>query len=215
LPANHFDDAMDFSEYLISTGCVKFGRFELKSGRLSPYFINFGILGDGEKLDAVGVYFADYIKGKCKCDLIFGPAYKGIPIAIATSIAYSGKYSPIEWAFDRKEAKSHGDVGIIVGSQIPGKRVIIVDDVFTTGGTKVNAVELLRVQGAKSIEILVGVDREEKGEKENAVEEFENNTGVKVHSLAKISELYSKMKKNGMIPKETEKLYEEYRKLYG
>ena len=206
---------MDFTDYLISTGCVKFGKFELKSGRISPYFVNFGLLDDGEKLDTAAVYFADYIKANCKCDLVFGPAYKGIPLAVATSIAYSGKYSPIGWAFDRKEAKTHGDAGIIVGSQISGKRVILVDDVFTTGGTKENAVALLKAQGAKSIEILVGVDREEKGENANAVEEFENKTNVKVHSLAKISGIYSEMKKEGKIPKETEKLYEEYRKVYG
>jgi len=206
---------MDFIDFLISTGCVKFGEFRLKSGRISPYFVNFGLLDDGEKLDALGVYFADYIKKNCACDLIFGPAYKGIPLAIAASVAYSGKYSPVAWAFDRKEAKTHGDAGIIVGSAIKGKRVIIVDDVFTTGGTKENAVALLKAQGARSVEVLVGVDREEKGGKGNAVEELEAKTGVKVRSLAKISEIYLKMKKDGKIPKETENLYDEYRKLYG
>ena len=208
----------EFIEFLVKEGALKFGEFTLKSGRKSPYFVNTGVICTGEGLDKLGKFFASAIMEHGPAPIIYGPAYKGIPLAVAASISLSRDHkTPTSWLFNRKEAKTHGDKGAFVG-KLPqeGEEVILIDDVFTTGGTKYESVGLLESMGAKVKCLVIGVDREENGESGNAVEEFTEKTKIPVYSIAKISECfeYLKGKEIGGKVYVTDGVYEAFRK-YG
>jgi len=212
----------EFIEFLVKENALKFGDFTLKSGRKSPYFVNTGVICSGEGLDKLGQFFADTIMKEGTAPIIYGPAYKGIPLATAASVSLFRDHStPNSWLFNRKEIKTHGDTGAFVG-KLPekGEEVIVIDDVFTTGGTKYEAVELLESMGAKVKYLVIGVDREEKGESKPAVEEFIEKTKVPVYSIAKISDAFEYLKGkeiNGKVHV-TEELYaafQKYRDDYG
>jgi orotate phosphoribosyltransferase len=156
----------DFAKFLASTKAVKFGDFVLKSGKKSPVFIDFGQLFSGKELIALGEYYADYIVGNSlnHVDVLFGPAYKGINISIAVSIALFQKYNlSIPFAYNRKVEKAHGESGKFVGFDLASaKTALILDDVFTDGGTKYEVIDML--SGFKQLKIkaiVIGVDREE------------------------------------------------------
>lgn len=205
-----------FIEFLVKEGALKFGDFTLKSGRKSPYFVNTGVICTGEGLDKLGKFFASAIMEHGSAPIIYGPAYKGIPLAAAASISLSRDHgTPNSWLFNRKEAKTHGDKGAFVG-KLPqeGEEVIIIDDVFTTGGTKYESVKLLEAMGAKVKYLLIGVDREEKGESRNAVEEFTEKTKIPVYSIAKISECFEYLKGKEVAGKVhvIDELYESFQK---
>ncbi|MBI2079430.1 orotate phosphoribosyltransferase [Candidatus Micrarchaeota archaeon] len=215
----------EFIEFLAKSGAIKFGEFTLKSGRLSPYFINTGVLSDGETTYELARHYAKliYETYQSNFDAIYGPAYKGIPLAVAISIALFKEHQIIKpWIFDRKEKKIHGDVSGFVGGSIDhNARVIIVDDVLTTGGTKVEAIEKIK-NGlrANSISIVIAVDRMEKGNKDGAIEEFTAQTGVPVYSITKIKDVFEHLKNTSISGKtyvdaDLYKQFIEYRKKYG
>ena len=206
----------EFIEFLVRTGALKFGDFTLKSGRKSPYFVNTGVISSGEDLNTLAGFFAEKIKEVGPVKTIFGPAYKGIPLAVATSISLATKYKiQTNWLFNRKEIKTHGDAGAFVG-KLPEKEkeVILIDDVFTTGGTKYESVNLLSAMGLTIKYMVVGVDRQEKGKEGNAVEEFTSETGIPVHVIVNISEAfeYLRGRKIGGKAAVDEKLYSAFKK---
>ena len=153
----------DFIDFLLACDALKFGDFTTKSGRKTPYFINTGSFDSGERIRQLGVFYAAHLvhSGLTGCDTIFGPAYKGVPLAVATSIALQVDHSiDAGYSFDRKEAKEHGDKGFIVGRQLQeGDRVIIVEDVITAGTTLQRLVLILREKNAVQIAgVIVAVD---------------------------------------------------------
>ena len=206
----------EFIEFLVKENALRFGEFTLKSGRKSPFFVNTGVICSGAGLAKLADFFAKKIIETGTAPIIYGPAYKGIPLAVAASISLSKEHNfPNSWLFNRKEAKTHGDKGALVGDlPKPGEEVILVDDVFTTGGTKYESVALLEALGAKVKSLVIGVDREEKGEEKNAVEEFVEKTKIPVHSIAKISDCFEYLRGKEIDGKVhvTEEIYEAFQK---
>ena len=179
-----------FIELALARGALAFGRFTLKSGRESPYFFNAGIFSDGAAAATLGRCYAEaLIRSGLHFDMLFGPAYKGIPLATATAIALAEHHGrSVPYAYNRKEAKGHGEGGLIVG-KLAG-RVVIVDDVISDGTAKREAIELIRAAGAEPAGILLALDRQERGEGErSAVEEVEKRFGVPCVSIITLDEL--------------------------
>jgi orotate phosphoribosyltransferase len=180
-----------FIALLIDSNIVKFGKFRLKNGTESDYFLDFGALERGSSLLELGACYAEKIHdeiGVENVDVVFGPAYKGIPLALATVIALHTQYGITRaYSCDRKEEKDHGEGGLFIGRRpAKGDRVLIVDDVITDGGTKVSSVKLItEVTEAKVVGVLVGVDRSAPG----VVETFERETGVKLYAIAQAVEV--------------------------
>ncbi len=153
-----------FIEFSLNADVLKFGKFTLKSGRISPYFFNSGLFNSGDKLARLGEFYAQaLIHSEIKIDMMYGPAYKGIPLVSATSIAYAKTKQDIPYAFNRKEAKDHGEGGNIVGTPLSG-RVLIIDDVITAGTSITESVEIIKQHQAEPTAVLVALDRQEKTE---------------------------------------------------
>lgn len=217
-----------FIEFLARHKAVRFGEFTLKSGRQSPYFIDLGTLTDGSAISELGRHYAAKIQSVFgnNFDIVFGPAYKAIPIAISTAIALKGHFGVDKrWLFDRKEMKIHGAdaSSVFVGSQDLdfGQRVVIVDDVMTTGGTKVEAVEKLKKSlKADIVGIVIAVDRMERGFKLSALEEFQQSTDIPVHAIENIGNIFAHLKGRPVdgtvyVNEKTFQLYEKYMGKYG
>lgn len=214
----------EFIEFLVKNDAIRFGEFILKSGRKSPYFISTGVLSDGKLSYELGKFYAKKINSSFEdANGIYGPAYKGIPLAISASLAMYKEFKiNLGWVFDRKEKKTHGDAGAFVGSEMDiGSKLVLVDDVMTTGKTKIEAIEKIKQGiGAEVIGIVIAVDREEIGNKKNAIEEFSNETGIRVEAIVKISEIFEYLKNkeiDGKIYVDDE-IYErflKYRKEFG
>ena len=154
-------DKQNFIEFLVSQGVLKFGTFTLNSGRQSPYFFNLGSVSSGAAYARLGAAYADAIlQSGIEFDLIFGPAYKGIPIAVATSLALAERGVDVGVAYNRKEAKDHGEGGLLVGASVVG-RVLMLDDVLTSGKAIRGAAELIRAQDADVAGVVVALDRAE------------------------------------------------------
>src|SRR5579872_2910535 len=153
-----------FIELALSRQALKFGEFTLKSGRLSPYFFNAGLFNDGDAVATLGECYADaLLQSGVAFDMLFGPAYKGIPLVAATAIALSRQHSRnVPWAYNRKEAKDHGEAGMLIGSPLKG-RVVIVDDVITAGTAIRESIELIRGAGATPVAVSLALDRQERG----------------------------------------------------
>ncbi|MEW6528903.1 MAG: orotate phosphoribosyltransferase [Candidatus Micrarchaeota archaeon] len=191
-----------FIEFLVRNSVLKFGDFTLKSGRKSPYFINTGVLNSGVSSYELGVFFAKKIAKifGSDFDTIYGPAYKGIPLAVSVSIGLYKKMKMMDksWLFDRKETKEYADKNAFVGDgPRDGQKIIMVDDVFTTGGTKDESIKKLKAAANIDIRgIVIAVDREEKGAKNNvrerkgAIAEFEASSGIRVYAVEKISNIF-------------------------
>ncbi|MFA5077194.1 MAG: orotate phosphoribosyltransferase [Candidatus Micrarchaeia archaeon] len=184
-----------FIEFLVKNDVLKFGDFTLKSGRKSPYFINMGMLNSGKTSYELGVFFAQKMKKELgdDFDTVYGPAYKGIPLAVSVSIGMHKKLKMEKtWLFDRKEMKEHGDKSAFVGDGPRElQKLVMVDDVMTTGGTKEEAIAKLKSAANVQLKgIFIAVDREEKGKEKNAIKEFEELTGVKVYAIEKISSVF-------------------------
>ena len=203
-----------FVEYCLQRGALKFGEFKLKSGRISPYFFNAGIFNRGADLAALAEFYADAIEhSRVEFDLLFGPAYKGIPLAAITASALFQLYQrDIPYAFNRKEAKDHGEGGSIVGAEISG-RVMIIDDVITAGTAIREAIALIEAHGAEASAVTIALDRQEKGQGEvSAIQELEQR-GLQVVSIIKLEHILEYLEASGdLAVRET---IEAYRSRYG
>jgi orotate phosphoribosyltransferase len=180
-----------FIELALARNALRFGSFRLKSGRESPYFFNAGLFSDGAAVATLGrCYAAALIEANVEFDMLFGPAYKGIPLATTTAVALAEHHGRnVPFAFNRKEAKDHGEGGSIVGSALAG-RVVIVDDVISDGAAKREAIELIRAAGASPAAVLLALDRQERGQgTRSAVEEMQSQYGVRCVSIVTLAEL--------------------------
>lgn len=184
-----------FIDLALRTRALRFGEFTLKSGRVSPYFFNAGLLCSGEALSVQGRCYAAAIAAQAPdFDLLFGPAYKGIPLAAVTALALFEQHGRnLPYAFNRKEAKDHGEGGQTVGAPLQG-RVLLVDDVITAGTAIREAVGLIRAAGAEPAGIVIGLDRQERGQGErSAVQEAGEALGVPVISLIRLEDILDKV----------------------
>ena len=211
----------DFVELALARNALRFGRFTLKSGRESPYFFNAGLFDDGEALARLGrCYAAALVASGVECDMLFGPAYKGIPLVAATAAALAEHHGRnLPWAFNRKEAKDHGEGGTVVGRALRG-RVVIVDDVITAGTAIRESVELIRRAGAEPVAVLLALDRQERGQGErSAVQEVEADFGLRCVSLLTLTDLIDILAdpnaSRPALPAEQLAALREYRARYG
>ena len=182
-----------FIEFALSCDVLRFGDFTLKSGRQSPYFFNAGLFNTGAKLAKLGQFYADAIvRSGIQFDVLFGPAYKGIPLAAACSIALYEKHSiDIPYCFNRKETKKHGEGGRIVGSPLQG-RVLIIDDVMSAGTAVRESMDIIKEAGATLAGVSISVDRQERGQGErSAVQEVQETFGIPVVSIVGLEHLIS------------------------
>ena len=182
----------DFLELAVSHAVLTFGEFTLKSGRKSPYFFNLGRISGGSAMRRLGqAYAAALTASGIEFDLLFGPAYKGIPLATAVAVALAEQGRDVPFAYNRKEAKDHGEGGTLVGADPRGKRVVIIDDVLTAGTALRQAVTLLREAGAEPVAALIALDRQEQGPLagQSAVEAMAADTGVGVQSLVNVRDV--------------------------
>ena len=198
------DDALaqDFVKFAVESGVLRFGEFKTKAGRLSPYFFNSALFDDGAKLARLAEFYARRLLA-CGVffDMLFGPAYKGITLASATAVALANLDRNVPFAFNRKEAKAHGEGGMLVGAALRG-RVVIVDDVITDGASKRESVELIRAAGAEPAAVLIALDRMERGGSDDnlsarsAVEDFEGAYGLPVVAIATLNDLLRYLQSN-------------------
>ena len=181
----------EFLKFAIDIGVLRFGEFTLKSGRVSPYFFNSGLFNTGSSLARLGRYYAEAIVASgIEFDMIFGPAYKGIPLAASAAIALADHHErDVPYAFNRKEAKQHGEGGSIVGSALEGK-VLVIDDVITAGTAIRESVEILENAGAQLSGVVISLDRQEKGKGDNsAIQEVEQQYGINVANIVTLDNL--------------------------
>lgn len=180
-----------FIEFALSRNVLKFGEFTLKSGRISPYFFNAGLFSTGEDLAKLGEFYAQAIQAnQLEYDLLFGPAYKGIPIATSVAVALFNQFGIDKpCCFNRKEAKTHGEGGHLIGSPLVGK-VLLVDDVITAGTAIRESMDLINAQGASLSAVMIALNRQEKGKGElSAVQEVERDFGCQVFSIIDFDDL--------------------------
>ncbi|KAA8732043.1 orotate phosphoribosyltransferase [Acinetobacter qingfengensis] len=190
-----------FIDLALSRGVLKFGEFTLKSGRVSPYFFNAGLLNDGEALNLLAMGYADQLMHCEHVDVIFGPAYKGIPFVAATAVALAQHHQKsVPWGFNRKEAKDHGEGGVLVGADVQGKKVWIIDDVITAGTAIREVVSILQQAGAEVAGVLVALDRQERGQSElSAIQEVQKQLNIPVHALITMKDLMDYLESKGEI----------------
>ncbi len=210
------DHQKAFIELAIQYEALKFGQFTLKSGRVSPYFFNAGAFNTGEALAKLGEFYAEMIEeNNLSFDMMFGPAYKGIPLVSSTVSALYSKYGKnYPWSFNRKEAKAHGEGGMIVGSALQGE-ILLIDDVMTAGTAIRESLELIEKSDAKASCVVLMLDREERGQTElSAVQEMRKNYGLTVCSLITMSDLIQYLEVSGDNA-ETLQNMKKYRDQYG
>ncbi|OUR84163.1 orotate phosphoribosyltransferase [Colwellia psychrerythraea] len=185
------DYQREFIEFAIEKQVLRFGEFTLKSGRVSPYFFNAGMFKTGGDLARLGrFYAATLIDAKIDFDLVFGPAYKGIPIATTTTVAlYDHHNIDVPYCFNRKEAKTHGEGGSLVGAELEGK-IMLVDDVITAGTAIRESMEIIKTHGAQLSGVLIALDRQEKGQGElSAIQEVERDFGTQVAAIVTLGDV--------------------------
>ena len=181
----------EFLEFAIQAGVLRFGEFTLKSGRTSPYFFNAGLFNTGQHLARLGRFYAQaIIDSGTRFDVLFGPAYKGIPLAAATGIALADHHNlNVPYCFNRKEAKEHGEGGNLVGAALQGD-ILIIDDVITAGTAIRESLAIIDTAGAKAAGVVIALDRQERGQSErSAIQEVEQDLGLEVTSIIKLEEL--------------------------
>jgi orotate phosphoribosyltransferase len=212
----------EFIRFLINNRSLKFGEFTLKSGRISPYFLNTGMLYSGEAVCKLGKFYAETIKDNVKEDynVVFGPAYKGIPLAVSCASSLFSEFGiNKDYSFNRKESKTHGDAsGIIVGKPLSkDDKIILIDDVITAGTAIRETIDLLATVGSpKIVSVVVSVDRMEKGTGDlSAIQELRNSLGINFYPIVNIVEIMEFLiTENTVDPGMIEKM-EQYRKTYG
>ncbi|MEW6647502.1 MAG: orotate phosphoribosyltransferase [Pseudomonadota bacterium] len=185
------DYKREFIQFAIDNQVLRFGQFTLKSGRISPYFFNAGLFNTGAQLARLGRYYAAAIQDSgIAFDTLFGPAYKGIPLASAAAIALAEHHDRnVPWCFNRKEAKDHGEGGNIVGAPLKG-RILIIDDVITAGTAIRESMEIIDKAGAQAAGVVIALDRQERGKGElSAIQEVEQNFGMQVVSIITLADL--------------------------
>jgi len=210
------DYQREFIDFATATGAIRFGEFTLKSGRISPYFFNAGLFDTGRSLGLLGQFYARaIIESGIEFNMLFGPAYKGIPLAAATAIALAEHYDrDIPFAFNRKEKKQHAEGGLIVGHPLEG-RVLIIDDVISSGISVNEAVEFIHAADATPAGVVIAVDRQEKGSGDvSAVQEVESSHNMSVTSIIKLETLVPYLKDNDGLAKHLQAI-QAYRDKYG
>ena len=206
----------DFIEFAIERGVLKFGEFTLKSGRVSPYFFNAGLFNRGGDLAKLGRFYADALMDAgAAFDVLFGPAYKGIPIATTTAVALADSHKlDVPYCFNRKEAKTHGEGGNLVGSPLEGK-VMLVDDVITAGTAIRESMTLIEQQQASLSGVLIALDRQERGNGElSAIQEVERDFGTQVISIVSLADVVAYLTEKGGFDSEISAI-NTYRENYG
>jgi len=210
------DYQTSFINFALEKGVLKFGEFTLKSGRVSPYFFNSGLFNTGKSLADLGRFYAEaIIDSGVEFDVIYGPAYKGIPLAAAISIALADHHDrDVPYAFNRKEAKDHGEGGTIVGSELKGK-ILIVDDVISAGTSVRESVDLIKANGAIPAGVMIALDRQEKGKADvSAIQEIESSYDMPVNSIVKFEHLIQFIENNTSVS-ENLPAVKAYREKYG
>ena len=195
--------AQDFVRFSVESGVLRFGEFKTKAGRLSPYFFNSGLFDDGAKLGRLAEFYARCLLASgLEFDMLFGPAYKGITLASSTAVALAKVGRNVPFAHNRKEAKDHGEGGLMVGAALAG-RVVIIDDVITDGASKRESVQMIRGHGAQPVAVLIALDRMERGGSDDnlsacsAVEDFERDHGIPVVAIATVADLLHYLRGSG------------------
>ncbi|RIA92027.1 orotate phosphoribosyltransferase [Glomus cerebriforme] len=208
----------EFIEFLISQNILSFGSFILKSGRLSPYFLNTGKFNTGESLSKIGKFYAKALESyshELAYDGIFGPAYKAIPLVSSTVIALLETFNKdVPYSFNRKEIKDHGEGGNIVGAPLSGN-ILIIDDVITAGTSIKESFEIISNSGAKVAGVIIAIDRQEKGTGEkSAVQQIEEDYGVPVKAIVNLDQIIEYIREKGGYDEQLLKM-KEYKALYG
>jgi len=207
----------EFLDFVIRTNVLRFGEFTLKSGRVSPYFFNSGLFNSGASIAQLGRYYAAAIENSdIEYDMIFGPAYKGIPLAVAAGIALADHHNKdLPYAFNRKEAKDHGEGGIIVGAPLAGK-VLIIDDVISAGTSVRESIQIIEAADAEPAGVVIALDRQERGQQSNlsAIQEVEDQFGLSVGSIVTLNDLVSYLEEKPEMSEALERV-RAYRKQYG
>ena len=185
-----FNFRQDFIRFAVAQNVLRFGEFQTKAGRLSPYFFNAGLFNDGASLRNLSQFYAQAIlASELQFDMLFGPAYKGIPLVAGTAIALAEQGRNVPYCFNRKEAKNHGEGGLTVGAALKN-RVLIVDDVISAGTSVRESIELIRAAGAEPCGVVIALDRMEFGQGDlSAAQEVQGNYGIPVVSIATLDDL--------------------------
>jgi orotate phosphoribosyltransferase len=212
---------LTFIDLALKRAALRFGSFTLKSGRESPYFFNAGLFSDGEAAHLLGhCYAAAILRSGLEFDMLFGPAYKGIPLATTTAVALAAEHGRcVSYAFNRKEAKEHGEGGRIVGAALKG-RVLIIDDVITAGTAVRESLEIIRAAGATPVGVALALDRQERGTGAlTAVQEVESHEGLRCVSIVTLADLIEALSQSAdaraRISAEQLTSLEAYRRRYG
>jgi orotate phosphoribosyltransferase len=214
--------AQDFVQFSVDSGVLRFGQFKTKAGRLSPYFFNAGLFDDGAKLGRLAQFYAQRILASgIQFDMIFGPAYKGIPLAAAVAIELARLGRNVPYAYNRKEAKDHGEGGTLVGAPVRGK-VLIVDDVMSAGTAARESIAIIQAAGATPHAVAIALDRQEKATEagrdvdHSAVQYVRDQLGLKVCAIARLADLLQYLEKHSgdSLGEHHEKVLE-YRRRYG
>ena len=206
----------EFLDFVIATDVLRFGEFTLKSGRTSPYFFNSGLFNTGSAIAKLGRFYAAAIENSgIQYDMIFGPAYKGIPLATTAAIALADHHGrDLPYAFNRKEAKDHGEGGVIVGAPLKG-RVLIIDDVISAGTSVRESIQMIEAAGATPAGVAIALDRQERGQStSSAIQEVEQQYGLQVSSIIKLDDLITYLKDKPELL-ETQARISAYRQQYG
>lgn len=215
LPSDPDAFRREFVAFAIRSGVLRFGEFQTKAGRLSPYFFNAGLFNDGERLGALSTFYARAaLASRIPFDLLFGPAYKGITLAAGTAVALAAMSHNVPYCFNRKEAKDHGEGGNIVGAPLAG-RVLIVDDVISAGTSVRESVGIILAAGATPAGVLIAVDRQEKGKGElSAAQEVSRDFGIPVAAIATLQDILATLRGRPEDKLHIERI-EDYRRRYG
>lgn len=193
------DYQREFIEFAIEQNVLRFGEFTLKSGRVSPYFFNAGLFKSGRALARLGRFYAQAISAsKVEYDVVFGPAYKGIPLAAVTSVALADHHDrDVPYVFNRKEAKDHGEGGTLVGADLEG-RVLIIDDVITAGTAIREVMQIIDANGAQAGGVVIALDRQERGKGElSAIQEVERDFDIPVVSIITLEQVLQYLDEKG------------------